>query len=175
MKTQRETKSNIVKEMIPFIDEKLTINSTILEPSAGSGNLVKGILFLTGKEIFKNSFYCVELNQEKLQILRESGFDARLGDFLSLNLHKQFDMVVACPPFKNNVDVLHIAKMYKDLKKGGRIVTLTSPKWITGNEDHQSDFRQFLNDKNYFIKMLPDYSFVEKHKTIPTAILVIDK
>lgn len=55
------------------------------------------------------------------------------------------------------------------------MVSLTSPYWITNNESHQIEFREWLEDKNYQLEILPDNSFVEKDKTVPTAIITIKK
>jgi hypothetical protein len=65
--------------------------------------------------------------------------------------------------------------MYDLLDDNGIIITLTTPYWTTNNETHQVQFRKFLEDKKYTLKMLPDMTFFEKNKTVPTALLTIEK
>jgi len=70
---------------------------------------------------------------------------------------------------------LHIMKMYSLLKNKGIMVTLCSPKWIIDNEQHQINFRHWLVDKEYYMQMLPDNSFIERDRSVPTALLKIFK
>lgn len=86
-----------------------------------------------------------------------------------------YDAIVAAPPFINNSDVVHIQKMYRHLGLRGIIITLTTPFWTVNNEPHQVKFRDWLKDKNYKMTMLPDDTFMEKGKTVPTALLIIKK
>ncbi len=62
-----------------------------------------------------------------------------------------------------------------DIKDDGILVTLCSPYWVTNNDPHQIEFRTWLSDKKYYMSMLPDNSFIEHHKSVPTALLVINK
>jgi hypothetical protein len=175
IKTIRETRESVVIQMLPYIDEAYKSGRRILEPSAGKGDLVSLLCRMSSKKIVLDDFKCVESNAEKVAILKSKGLKVVSRSYLDYDSGFQFDLVVACPPFKNGTDTLHIQKMYRDTIKGGRIVTLTSPKWIFDNTQQSYDFRMFLSGKNYQLKMLHDHSFVEKGKSVPTAILIIDK
>lgn len=118
---------------------------------------------------------CIELNKEKFTDLKDKGYNAFNADFLNWQSEKLYDRVIACPPFKDNIDLLHIQKMYKHLNSTGVLISLTSPLWILNNEKHQIDFRNWLSDKKYTLSMLPDNSFIEKGRTVPTMILKITK
>ena len=65
--------------------------------------------------------------------------------------------------------------MYGLLKIGGILVSLTSPLWITNNEEHQVKFREWLADKDYSMKMLPENSYIEDYKSVPTMMIKIYK
>jgi hypothetical protein len=65
--------------------------------------------------------------------------------------------------------------MYSHLDNGGRIISLTSPYWMIENSNRQVNFRKWLQDKDYKIKMLPDNLFMEDGKTVPTCIIIIRK
>lgn len=103
------------------------------------------------------------------------GYNAFRGDFLNYKTDKKYDRIIAAPPFKGNADLLHIQHMYDMLAPDGVIVSLTSPFWLTNNEPHQVDFRSFLEDKTHSMTVLPDNSFMERGKTVPTGILRISR
>ena len=176
-----------MRDTTEFVAEKIvTSNNTeydpsrdylILEPSAGVGFLVNYIKHFFEKRICSNKFIidCIELNKEKFDTLIKNFPTAIHGDFLKLDIQKQYDLIIAAPPFKGNIDLEHIMKMYNSLKNGGELISLTSPYWFTNNETLQVKFREWLADKSYKISMLPDMSFSERGKTVPTAIISIYK
>ena len=149
----------------------------ILEPSAGSGAIVDYIS--SNYNIQPRDIDCVELNKEKYEILRSKHYNSFHWEFLSFatdkNYHEKYDRIIACPPFKKNIDIAHIESMYGLLKTGGILVSLTSPLWITNNEEHQVKFREWLADKDYSMKMLPENSYIEDYKSVPTMIIKIYK
>lgn len=176
MKTQRDTPQWLADKFALNVltNELLNLKKvSVLEPSAGTGILVDT---LTKKYKLSNlEITCVELNAEKCEVLKSKGYNTIHGDFLKTNFDKKFDIILAAPPFIKNVDVTHIEKMYSLLEHWGTLITLTTPYWTINNEPHQVAFREFLKDKKYSIEMLPDNTFIEKGKTVPTAILTMHK
>jgi hypothetical protein len=173
MKTNRTTPQWLVDKIWNYIQNhvvELPLKKfNLLEPSAGTGDL------LNTKFLYKFDVMTIELNVEKCEVLSQKGFDPYHGDFLKMSIKEDKDVIVAAPPFNNNVDVEHIQKMYTLLNDDGIIVSLTTPYWMTNNEPHQVQFREWLKDKDHTIEMLPDMTFVEKGKTVPTGILIIRK
>lgn len=168
-KTVRNTTIEVIERMIG--DLYLPRFPRILEPSAGKGALIDGIF-----ERFPGAFVeCCELNKEMREYLIEAGYDVIGEDFMQLKSDNVYDAVIAAPPFKDNVDVIHIRRMYQFLKPGGVIVSLTHPAWTIRNGAHQKKFREWLSDKKYVMRMLPDMSFVENYETQPTAVITITK
>ena len=173
----RQTSKNVFDAMFNKLDvNKLRKSGTyILEPSAGDGT---GLLdrLISELDIQPKEIDCIELNEEKRKILKEKGYYILGADFLKVNsFPDRYDLIFAAPPFKGNVDLIHIRKMYNVLRNTGQIITLTSPQWITNNETHHIEFRKWLEDKHYSFTMLPDNSFMEKNKSVPTGILKIEK
>lgn len=170
----RETSTEVAVKLIVSTNYPLYNSKeySILEPSAGEGFLANKI-----KEFFpKSKIECIELNLEKWKKLLDNGFHSIHGDFLKLDFgNDKYDLIFAAPPFKGNVDLEHIMKMYDLLNDTGEIVSLTSPYWFTNNEPLQIKFREWLSDKPHKIQMLPDMSFSEREKTVPTAIINIYK
>ena len=65
--------------------------------------------------------------------------------------------------------------MYDCVKKGGKVISIMSPYWMTGNSELQIKFRKWLADKSYKITMLPDNSYMEGGKTVPTILIILEK
>ena len=179
-----------MRDTTEFVAESLlTFNSVeynplhdylVLEPSAGTGFLANYIKYFFKERIMqslKNSLTinCIELNKDKFDILSKDFPKAIHGDFLKLDIQRKYDFIIAAPPFKGNTDLEHIMKMYDLLEDYGEIISLTTPYWFTNNEPLQVKFREWLNDKPHKIKMLPDMTFSERGKSVPTAIINIYK
>ena len=171
-KTIRETRQIVIDQMLKEVD--LTYGMAILEPSAGVGNLANGIL-RAQPELNVTNIDCIELNGDMCKILREQGFKTIHGDFLKIKPTRKYDLVIGCPTYKDNVDMEHIIHMYSFLWEGGTLVALTHPCWTVENSERQKQFRSWLSDKNYHMKMLTDMSFVEEYETQPSMILRIEK
>ena len=178
MKTQRDTPEWLAKKMVEEIHSgnRISYDQTeidILEPSAGSGAIIKALTpglrkFVTAVELNKDKCKEIDRMNEGVKVIH--------NDFLAHDFKNQlFDFVIAAPPFKNNDDIHHIIKMYSLLKPNGTIVTLTTPYWTINNEEHHKLFRYFLDGKTHCLEMLPDNTFMEKGRTVPTALLTIYK
>ena len=90
-------------------------NSTILEPSAGKGD----ILDVIDNEIcrhHKPELYCIEQNNELQFILQEKGYKVIHDDFLSYTGDYYFDLILMNPPFSNGDE--HLLKAWDILKEG---------------------------------------------------------
>jgi len=174
MKTQRETPEWLAQKMADYAINEHTISLKtvrVLEPSAGIGALVDKLHrnMLSGLDIT-----CVELNDDKCEVLKSKKYNTIHADFLLVDFgERKFDVIIAAPPFKNNIDVVHISTMYDLLEKDGMIITLTTPYWTVNNETHQCEFRELLKHMTHTMEMLPDDTFTEKGRTVPTAILTI--
>ena len=167
----RDTSEFVARQLINrFVGVRHT-HCDVLEPSAGEGFLAEMIV----KICPAFNIDCVELNKEKFDVLKTKFPNAIHGDFLKADLSKTYQLIIAAPPFKGNTDLIHIMKMYELLKPWSTMVSLTSPYWLTNNESIQVEFREWLKDKEHTLEMLPDMSFSERGKTVPTAIIQIWK
>lgn len=143
----------------------------ILEPSAGYGLLADGIMSYNSDI----NLECVELNQTCKDVLKQKGYNVVGSDFFLFNPSQEYDYVIGAPNFRDNIDCKHVMKMYDLLKSKGIISSIMSPYWTTGNSELQIQFRNWLQDKEYSIEMLPDNSFMEEDKTVPTIVIKIRK
>jgi 16S rRNA G1207 methylase RsmC len=170
MKYIRKTSAEVASKMIKELKIGFR-NPTILEPSAGEGDICDQISYAYPE----SQLDCIELNKEKRERLIEKGYNVVGEDFFLFEIEKKYDIIIASPPFQGNVDLKHIEKMYTHLSDRGQIVSLISPHFLVNNEKHQVEFREWLSDKNYHLTLLPDNSFMEKKKTVPTCIIKIYK
>jgi len=164
---QRKTPDYLIDQMLTLCSD---ISGDVLEPSAGDGDICDKI---RSKQL--TNITAIELSGDKCDTLKSKGYDAIHTDFLLWVSDKQYDFIVAAPPFKGNSDCLHIMKMYEHLKSGGTVVTLTSPNWVNNNEPHQIQFRNWLDTVPHSLYKVKENSFVEKKGNIPTMILKLTK
>ena len=130
-----DTPSSLAGDLFHFFEESgfefpsahQRVNTRVLEPSAGQGNLLK-YLNVQG---FKTLSY-FELMDENRQVLNREC--ERLGilatclgtDFLGAPPQPVFDLIVANPPFRD--EKKHFAHMFRFLKDGGHCMLIASPK-----------------------------------------------
>lgn len=116
---------------------------------------------------------CVELNQSCKNVLKDKGYNIVGSDFFLFNPKYKYDFVIGAPNFRDNIDCKHVMKMYSLLKPNGIVSSIMSPYWTTGDSPLQIEFRKWLQNKEYSIEMLPDNSFMEDDKTVPTIVIKI--
>jgi len=118
-------------------------------------------------------FEIMELNRIKLNNIPAAHIVGH--DFLECELKDWYDVVIANPPFTNNQDIDHIAKMWQVVKPGGVIVTLTSTSWAIGSQKKQLQFKEWLNDINAEQYDIEEGAFKESGTNVRTVLLKIVK
>ncbi len=150
----------------------------ILEPSAGTGNLIDAILRST-QDI--QVAYC-ELNCLLLDILREKyegvdnvRFVGRDICDLDDNRVERFDRILMNPPFEIGEDAQHILHARRALlKPGGILVSIISGGIISRTDRKGNAFRQFLRDENAEVLDLPVGSFKSSGTTVSAKIVQLE-
>jgi predicted RNA methylase len=114
---------------------------SILEPSAGLGNLMSPIaalglpgLRVTAVELDPNRARALEqgLNGEVLPLKDRfqnpplASLRVVCGDFLTADLPRGFDCIVMNPPFARQADIDHVTRALELLSPGGRLVAIMS-------------------------------------------------
>lgn len=154
----------------------------VLEPSAGSGNLVRAI-----HESLPNSaaaarprIHAVEIDRTAADVLhnncRDIPLSVTIGDFLQCNPadFPAFDRVVMNPPFAENQDIAHVLHAYRFLKPGGRLVSVMSPRTFHGSRQVEQTFQAFVANRGQKWG-LPEGAFQESGTAIRTVLVVLDK
>lgn len=151
----------------------------ILEPSAGSGNIIDAIhSHSAGFDTFR--LVAVELHAKLAEALRrknylyanEYRYQVRQADFLECTPEDlgTFGLILMNPPFDGGADIRHIEHARKLLKPGGRLVA------ICANGPRQNaQLRPMVEDLGGEWEELPADTFKEAGTSVRTALLWFDE
>ncbi len=138
----------------------------VLEPSAGTGNLIKAVLDTVDTEVL-----AYEINRGLCSHI-EKAFPSykcqvRQRDFLEVtDFQGQYPRIIMNPPFENAVDIKHINHALTMLKPGGRLVALCA-----NGPRQQTAFKDMAD----YWEDLPSGSFKEEGTGVNVALMVITK
>lgn len=155
------TPVDLAERMVETAEIKPT--DRVLEPSAGTGRILKAI----GPGPDK---VAVEINGNLVNELTRMGLSGtriHQADFLQCNgdLGK-FDAVIMNPPFENAVDIKHITHALTMLKPGGRLVA------ICANGPRQNtQLRPLVESMSGTWESLPAGTFTESGTGVNTVLL----
>jgi 16S rRNA G1207 methylase RsmC len=152
--------------------------NTILEPSAGTGNLIDGIL--------KNHpdvriSYC-EMNCFLLDILRGKYEGVNGVRFLGRDCfdidttqgENRFDRVIMNPPFERGQDVDHLLRAwYSLLAPRGVLVAIVSAGVFSRADKKAKLFREFIQNAKAVVHDVPAESFKSSGTGIETKIVLV--
>lgn len=146
----------------------------LLEPSAGTGNIVAAIMKHDNCAVVK----AIEISPGvKVQLYERFGrgnynCDVIGADFLACGGELgQFDRVLMNPPF--SAEVAHVRHAYQFLKPGGRLVAVMSEGPFFRERDQ--DFRAWLESVGGISEKLPSDTFQESGTGVNTRLVIIDK
>ena len=144
----------------------------ILEPSAGNGALINAVLRLHSDITID----CYELNPLNRKVLEKMANVNVLGDDFTKRLDdEEYDVIIANPPFSKNQDIIHLMKMWDNLRYGGRIACITNTHWMFANDTKSTEFRDWILGKYTFQHEFPNGTFKESGTDIATILLILEK
>lgn len=161
------------KEIVDYIVDLADIkdNDIILEPSAGQGAIIEGIL----RKNKNANIFAIELMELNSDILNKKGFNHEKGNFLLIPNQPIYTKIIANPPFSKNQDIDHVYRMWECLAVGGRIITITSKHWIDSKNKKETEFKNWLNVVGAEQIEIEKGAFKESGTNISSLILIIDK
>lgn len=151
-----------------MLDDESFEGKEVLEPSCGRGAIV------TALQDRGAIVTAIELMPENCEILTDLGIDHIQADFLTHSFERQFDYVVANPPFAKGQDIAHVTKMLGLLKDGGKLISVMSNSWRLKEDKKSKAFRNLLNN-NYEIIELESGSFASSGTQVASCIIKIQK
>ena len=153
------TPPTLAAQMVEMAD--IEPQHRVLEPSAGTGNILRAI----GPQPDK---VAVEINSQLVSALirqGHSGLRIHEGDFLEQNGNLgTFDRIVMNPPFHNAEDIKHILHARKFLNPNGKLVAICA-----NGPRQQAQLRPFADTW----EELPEETFSEQGTNVRTVLLTM--
>lgn len=143
---------------------------TVLEPSAGAGNLAARCV----KEGAKVD--CIEVHIERAGALSGAKIYRRViaADFLTVRPTELYDRVVMNPPFDRERDIDHVVHAMKFLKPNGRLAAIMSAGTEFRETRKSRAFRDLMTAKKARWRDLQGGSFSSVGTNCNTVILAVN-
>ena len=150
------TPESLLNKIFEGVDWKQV--GTILEPSAGKGDIIEFIQNSEEAHRYHHNFEidCIEKDPNLQAVLKQKGFRLVHDDFFTFHTWKQYDLIVMNPPF--SCGDKHLLNALKFQEDGGNIIcilnaeTLKNPYSITRQalalrlEDLHADISYMQNE-----------------------------
>jgi predicted RNA methylase len=145
----------------------IRLGERVLEPSAGTGNLLRAINAGPGRNAIVTA---IEINHELCKVLRQSVPDATViqADFLECNNLGSFDKVVMNPPFANAADIEHVRHAFSMVRPGGLLVAICA-----NGPRQQAAFAALIEEHGGSYDALPPGSFASSGTNVNAALLTL--
>lgn len=154
-------------------DANISSHHTVLEPSAGKGDLLRQI------QKFSTNYTAVESNRENAEYLKRTFnnvYNMTFENYYRRIFYKtRFDRIVMNPPFANALDIKHIMMAFELLKDDGKLIGLMAENSIYYDRPITKVFNQFLNDTNAHVSQIPHGSFRDSGTLVDIIQIEIDK
>lgn len=159
----------LVDKMIHAAD--IAVNHRVLEPSAGRG----AILLKIQKKVFNGAQLAIcELLEENRHVLTAMGFKVDAVDFMTFDVGPMLDRVVMNPPFQRSQAPLHVKHAIRQLKPGGRLVSIMPTSIMQRQDRLHREVRAELM-RHGTIHPLPDDAFRESGTMVRTVLVTYNK
>lgn len=171
------TPQNLIDKMLCDID--FSMIKSILEPSAGNGNIVEG---LKKKEEPHNKYYgykeykfdidCIEIDQNLQHILKGKDYRVVHNDFLTYETWKEYDAIIMNPPFSNGCK--HLLKALEmQSRNGGIVVCLLNAETLKNPcTKERLDLQRKLTEYNAKVEFIQN-AFLEAERKTSVEIALI--
>lgn len=124
----------------------------ILEPSAGTGNLIEAFSKSNrfwARRYSASEFHCIELNPDRAATLKGKGYKVIWDDFLTFKPLMPYRTIIMNPPFHDGAK--HLLKALAILADGGEIACLLNAETIKNpyTNERKDLLQQLENAENY--------------------------
>lgn len=151
---------------------KWTEIATVLEPSAGKGDLVDAVVDAAKGSYRDNlDIDCVEIDEHLQHILRGKGYRVVYDDFLSFTTFKRYDLIIMNPPF-SEADK-HLMKAIEMQKRGGSIICILNAETLRNPHTKlRRDLVSVLEKYNADIQYLEnEFAGAERETNVEIAVV----
>lgn len=172
------TPDHLINKMVSGLD--FNYIHSILEPSAGKGNIVDRLIAIEkpaysySSKKYNFDIDCIEQDETLRATLKGKNYRLVYNDFLTYDTMKEYDLIIMNPPFSNGCKHLLKALEMQE-RNGGAIVCLLNAETL--KNDYSNDrklLNRKLNDNNATIEYLQE-SFIgaERSTSIEVALIKV--
>jgi type I restriction-modification system DNA methylase subunit len=147
-------------------------SGALLEPSAGSGQLLKAYKRRHGQ--LPTECVAVEIQEKRRAELLALGVSVTIDDFLKVKLNPRFSLALMNPPFARQADIDHVMHAFSMLEETGRLVAIMSPGWTFSDNAKSVAFRQLVEQHGTF-EEISEGAFKESGTGIRTVLVTLRK
>lgn len=167
------TPKELLDKITTEIRKSYKIN-TILEPSAGKGDIVKYIEENFGRYGDRKDIDCIEKDEDLQNTLRGAGYKVVGNDFLTYNTFKHYDLIIMNPPFSNGDE--HLLKALHMQKDGGAIICILNAETLKNPcTNRRKDLLKKLSELNASIEyMEEEFVAAERSTSVEIAVIKVD-
>jgi hypothetical protein len=144
----------------------------LLEPSAGSGQLLKAYKRRHGS--LPQGSAAIEIQEKRRYELLAIVDSVSIVDFLKVETDDRFELVLMNPPFARQADIDHVLHAFKLLTDTGRLVAVMSPGWTFRDNVKSVSFRRLVEQHGTF-EEIPEGAFKESGTGIRTVLVTLRK
>jgi Domain of unknown function (DUF4942) len=171
------TPHKLIQKMLLHIDFRSI--RTVLEPSAGKGNLAEAIIerFKYNKSYHRKDNYdidTIEIDNNLQYILKGKGLRLVHDDFLTYNTYKKYDAIILNPPFSQGEK--HLLKAIEMQRLGGKIVCLLNAETLRNPYNNiRKDLVRQLELYGAHIEFIEDaFTDAERKTNVEVALVYLD-
>jgi len=144
---------------------------TILEPSAGKGDIVDRLVNRYHRDAKNVS--CIEIEAELQHILLGKGYRLIESDFLAYCERYTFDLVIMNPPFAEGVD--HLLKAWDILKSGDIVCLLNAETLLNPHTGKRKLLAGIIAQHGRYEVIGPVFKNAERPTDVEVAIVWLHK
>ncbi len=124
------------------------VGNLVLEPSAGTGNLIKDFPYKSNiVTVEANKFFCNILKRKYPEIINKNCL------FEEFKTENSFDRIIMNPPFSKRLDAKHILKAFDMLTNDGILVAIHSTGILSGSDKNSKAFQKLYEKNGVFQKV----------------------
>jgi len=173
------TPPGLAQKMLDGIDVDQI--STVLEPSAGKGDLAKAVTSrlrarrgYNSREDYTGFIDCVEIDANLRHILKGHNYRVVHDDFLSYHTRKAYDLIVMNPPFSDGDK--HLMKALEIQQYGGQIRCLLNAETLRNPYTNlRKALVKRLDELNADIEyMSGEFESAERKTSVEIALVKVD-
>ncbi len=167
------TPNDLLRKMLSGIE--LRYINTILEPSAGKGDIVDYINSrLSTNKNYIPDIDCIEIEPELRHILKGKGYKVVHDNFLSYPSYKRYDLIIANPPFSQGAK--HLLKMLEMQERGGAIICILNAETLKNPiHNERKALLTKIEDYNASIEYIESaFTSAERKTNVEIALVKVD-